>query len=149
MDERRGPEREAHPTGDDAGAWPARAARFAAALTLGAASLAGLGLALWRGGEAPGSRAEVATHLPPGREGPVPGTLDLNSATRAELEMLPGVGPALAERIIAERTAAGAFASVDDLDRVKGIGPRTLERLRGLVRVSGGDGREEGRAPAR
>lgn len=49
--------------------------------------------------------------------------------------MLPGVGPALADRIIADREANGAFATVGDLDRVKGIGPRMLERLRGLVRV--------------
>jgi competence ComEA-like helix-hairpin-helix protein len=61
--------------------------------------------------------------------------VNLNTATAAELELLPGIGPALAARIVEHRTANGAFKSVEQLDDVKGIGPRTLERLRHLVRV--------------
>jgi len=49
--------------------------------------------------------------------------------------MLPGIGPALAARIIEDREKAGAYRSVEDLDRVKGIGPRTIEKLRELVCV--------------
>ncbi|MCL2092165.1 MAG: ComEA family DNA-binding protein [Micrococcales bacterium] len=59
------------------------------------------------------------------------GLVDLNRATQAELEGLPGVGPVLAGRI----TAARPFASVDQLDQVSGIGPATMARLRDLVKV--------------
>lgn len=57
--------------------------------------------------------------------------LDVNRATPAELELLPRIGPAMAQRIVEARP----FASVDDLTRVRGIGPRTLETLRPLVRA--------------
>lgn len=59
----------------------------------------------------------------------------VNSASAAELCALPGVGPGLAGRIAAERSARGPFTSVDDLDRVSGIGPAIVERLRPFVRV--------------
>ncbi|MEX2217714.1 MAG: ComEA family DNA-binding protein [Phycisphaerales bacterium] len=61
--------------------------------------------------------------------------INLNTATGPELELLPGIGPALAGRIIEHRKANGPFTSIDQLDDVKGIGPRTLERLRPLVKV--------------
>jgi competence protein ComEA len=69
-------------------------------------------------------RAAAASH---------PGPLDVNAATEAELEKLPGVGPSLARRIVEYRGRHGPFAAVDSLVRVWGIGPRTLERLRGLL----------------
>ena len=56
--------------------------------------------------------------------------LSLNSATLAELDTLPGVGPATAQKIVAARP----FNSVDDLLDVSGIGPATLEKLRPLVK---------------
>ena len=59
-----------------------------------------------------------------------PAPVDLNRATAAELERLPGIGPALAARIVAYRDSAGSFASVDDLLRVRGIGPVLLARLK-------------------
>jgi comEA protein len=61
--------------------------------------------------------------------------LNLNTATAAELELLPGIGPALAGRIVEHRTRVGRFKSVAELDDVSGIGPRTLERLAPLVYV--------------
>ncbi len=61
--------------------------------------------------------------------------LDLNHASADDLARLPGVGPALAARIVAARPAAG-FGSIDDLVRVKGLGRTRIERLRPLVRVA-------------
>jgi competence protein ComEA len=71
---------------------------------------------------------------PTGSSAPA-GPLDLNTATAAELEALPGVGPSTAAAIVDDRTRNGPFASVDDLDRVPGIGPAKLEALRELVTV--------------
>lgn len=56
--------------------------------------------------------------------------LDLNSATAEQLDTLPGIGPALAERIVAYRAEHGPFAQVEQLNDVKGIGDKTLEKLR-------------------
>jgi competence protein ComEA len=55
--------------------------------------------------------------------------IDLNAASAAELTLLPGIGPALAPRIVLDREARGPFASVEDLDRVPGIGPATVDRV--------------------
>jgi competence protein ComEA len=64
-----------------------------------------------------------------GKQGPV----HLNTATFDELDTLPGVGPATAQKILDYRTAHGAFRSVDELDAVPGIGPKRLDELRDLV----------------
>ena len=61
--------------------------------------------------------------------------IDLNRATRAELMQVPGVGPQLADRIVADRDARGRFARVDDLSGVHGIGDATLNRIRPWVIV--------------
>lgn len=63
------------------------------------------------------------------------GTVDLNTADQAALEALPGIGPALAERIVAWREDNGRFRTVDDLLAVPGIGEKVLEGLRDGVRV--------------
>jgi competence protein ComEA len=59
--------------------------------------------------------------------------VNLNSATAEQLDELPGVGPATADAIVRDREAHGPFTSVDDLARVRGIGPAKLEQLRDLV----------------
>lgn len=63
-------------------------------------------------------------------------SLDLNSAAPGDLLLLPGVGPKLAERIVAERVRRGGYARADDLLSVKGIGPATFARLQRFVRVT-------------
>jgi competence ComEA-like helix-hairpin-helix protein len=70
---------------------------------------------------------------PPGAAEP----LDPNRATAEALEELPGIGPALARRIVESRDADGPFRSVEELLRVRGIGPALLERIRPRLRVGG------------
>lgn len=55
--------------------------------------------------------------------------IDVNTAEARELALLPGVGPVLARRIVADRQQQGRFNSVAELDRVHGIGPKTIARL--------------------
>ena len=59
--------------------------------------------------------------------------LPINRADVHTLTLLPGIGPRLAEAISSERQRLGAFAGPDDLERVAGIGPATVQRLRPLV----------------
>lgn len=73
---------------------------------------------------------------PPARSSPETGPIDVNRADIPTLQRLPGVGPALAARIIEARKAA-PFNSVDELTRVRGIGPATVSRLRDRVTVGG------------
>lgn len=61
--------------------------------------------------------------------------IDLNVAEPRELSLLPGVGPILATRIAENRIRLGPFASVDDLSRVYGIGPKTLNQIREICVV--------------
>lgn len=61
------------------------------------------------------------------------GPIDVNRASAAELESLPGVGPATAAAIVDDRERNGPFVSLDDLERVPGIGPAKLAALAGLV----------------
>ena len=61
--------------------------------------------------------------------------VDVNRATAAELEAVSGVGAALAARIVEKRAQLGGFGSLDDLVKVRGIGPKTLERLKPFLTV--------------
>lgn len=61
--------------------------------------------------------------------------VDLNTATQAQLEALPGIGPSLAQAILQERDREGGFHTVDDLRRVRGIGDVRFAQLRALVTV--------------
>lgn len=112
-------------------AWP-RSAQVTTAFLLGVCvTLLGvhvLGLLRW------GTRpAELERDRPPTYR------IDLNRASRAELLQVPGIGPALADRIEAYGREHGSFQTVDELTRVRGIGPATLERVRPWLCVNSED----------
>ena len=77
------------------------------------------------------SALRAAAPLGPGER------VDLDRAGVAELQRLPGVGPALAARIVADREAHGAFGSAAGLDRVPGVGPVLLARIAPFSAFSG------------
>ncbi len=62
--------------------------------------------------------------------------VDVNTAGVAELERLPGVGPALAARIVAYRESRGRFRRVEELEAVQGLGPATVEKLKPYLRIN-------------
>jgi competence protein ComEA len=80
--------------------------------------------------------AEIRTAAEPGGTGTAsyPG-VSLNRAGKADLESLPGIGPVMAGRILDDRRERGRFRSVDDLMRVRGVGPKTLEKIRPYLRI--------------
>ena len=80
------------------------------------------------GGRRPGERAPALA----------PSRIDLDRATARELERLPGIGPGLAARILADRVERGPYRTPEALLRVKGIGPRTLERIRPYLSAPAG-----------
>ncbi len=75
---------------------------------------------------------------PAADEAAAPAAVDVNHADAGALEALPGIGPALARRILESRQRDGPFRTPDDLLRVRGIGPAVLARLKPLVRLGGG-----------
>jgi competence protein ComEA len=72
---------------------------------------------------------------PAGGGNPGDGRVNLNTATLAELDSLPGIGPAIAQRIIDYRAAHGGFRSIDELRRVEGIGDAKFAQLKDRVTV--------------
>lgn len=64
------------------------------------------------------------------------GSMDLNGATKEELQSLPGIGPKTADSILAYRKENGPFRSVEELLKVKGIGPKKLESIKNLITVN-------------
>jgi competence protein ComEA len=61
--------------------------------------------------------------------------VNINTATQSELEAVKGLGPSKAQSIIAYRDANGSFKSVDDLDKVKGFGKASIDKLKGELTV--------------
>ena len=96
------------------------------------------------------SNGEEPVRVISGWENPIPeitrgpagesadGRLDLNTATAEELETLPGIGAVRAQAIVDYRERQGGFATVEDLLSVSGIGEKTLEGLRDLIKVEDG-----------
>jgi len=78
----------------------------------------------------------LAAALAAAAAGPA-GTVNVNTATVDQLQLLPRVGPSIAERIVEFRESNGPFASIDELAAVRGIGERSLERMRPYLAVDG------------
>ena len=144
--------------------WTSGAPKWAAILILGAAATAAIGWSIgrdggtWRSPRRAGAQTIAPTPAPavaPAPIAPQPASaaaaapapqqdqqpapirklININTAGQGELELLPGIGPALAKRILDYRATKGPFKRIDDLDNVKGIGPKILARLRPQVTV--------------
>lgn len=85
----------------------------------------------WRRGPRPADVIEykVRTSEPVGEQ-----IIDVNRASAEQLDQLPGISPAVAQRIVEYRSAKGPFQSLEQLDSVKGIGPALLAKLKPVVR---------------
>jgi len=73
--------------------------------------------------------------------------INVNTATTAQLETLPGIGPAMAKRIVEHREKNGPFAKLEDLMQVKGIGEKAFLRLRPLLTTGAGAARPAATQP--
>ena len=82
---------------------------------------------------ADGMQVLVPRRVPGGGGETVGGRVSLSSATAAELDALPGIGPVTAQKILDYRAEHGGFRSVEDLDAIPGIGPARVEQLRDVV----------------
>jgi competence protein ComEA len=95
-----------------------------------------------------GSQLWIPSNLEPhvevdSNEVVIPGTtrlasielVNINTANQPEIESLPGIGPVLAAEIIAYRETEGAFSTIEDLQKVPGIGPATFEKIQDLITV--------------
>ena len=63
------------------------------------------------------------------------GQIDINAATSAQLQLIPGIGPSIAQRIIDYRTENGNFTAIEDLLKIKGIGTKTFEQMKPYIKV--------------
>ncbi len=63
------------------------------------------------------------------------GKININTATAEELDALPGIGPALGQRIVDYRTEHGPFTKIEDIKQVRGIGDVLFEQIRELISV--------------
>jgi comEA protein len=123
--------------------WASRPSALFAAGVLGLASVGTMGVSLSRELAADPPPLKITTDMPEPSVAVVPQhtrtdetairLININTATVKELDLLPGIGPALGQRIVDHRIQHGMFTTVDSLQDVSGIGPRTLEKLRPLV----------------
>ena len=61
--------------------------------------------------------------------------VNINAATSEELQLVPGIGPSTAEKILQMRKSYGAFKSVDDLLAIRGLGPKRLDKMRKYLTI--------------
>jgi comEA protein len=81
----------------------------------------------------PFDRLKVVSEVEPPKAGKK--KVDLNSASAYQLELLPGIGPVLSQRIINHRETKGKFQKIEDVMKVSGIGPKTFEKIKDLITV--------------
>ena len=86
-------------------------------------------------GEEVETTAGAATPASPGAASSDAGPVNINTASVDDLDTLPGVGPSTAQAIVDDRAQNGAFASIEDIMRVSGIGEKKFEKLKGLICV--------------
>ena len=128
--------------------WARRPSAMFAAGVLGLASLSMMGVALSRElVRAPAPTPQAITSIEnddPASQRPQRASairlIDVNAGTLSELDLLPGIGPALGQRIIDYRSEHGPFITPEDLTKVSGIGPRTLEKMRPLITLGEASG---------
>ncbi len=97
--------------------------------------LIGAGISGWRQHYRRGSSQNIVVENPVDTLLLTSEPLSLNTARRYELEALPGIGPKLAERIIAYREQNKGFKSLDELRRISGIGPKRFAAIKDMVTV--------------
>ncbi len=123
-------------SGDLAGEYPAPMVSGLRGLSVSPASPADGQVLAWN---AAAGEWQPRSVMPGMLEAPPPAPpeeLELNAATAEELTTIPGVGPELAERIIAARDARGGFSAIEDLLEVRGVGQALLGRIKDRVRLS-------------
>ena len=88
---------------------------------------------LWKSPNKIGSKTLRAKEVDTGSPTNVMYPININTADEATLQLLPGIGPAYSERIVQYRLENGSFKSVDEITNIKGIGPKTLQKLRPII----------------
>jgi len=88
---------------------------------------------LWKNPDKIGSKVLRADEVDTGSPTNVMYPININTADEATLQLLPGIGPAYSKRIVEYRLEHGSFESVDEITNIRGIGPKTLQRLRPVI----------------
>ena len=84
-----------------------------------------------------------------GKKKPPLKPVNINTASSEELQQVPGIGPATADKILQMRKSYGAFKSVDDLLAIRGLGPKRLEKMRKYLTVGKPAAAKSGALPAK